>query len=153
MYWKYLLSFYWWDLLLLLCFLLNQENLYLIHHNLNLFCDVCNTINEHNSRQTHYLSLITNYFDVWLNESKSYFITSSASSLMMISMLSLFECTTCSSSLSMEEIKLFVIVNWIFYVSDFLRLFMMLFEHELTLLRYSSSDSVLFLSPLLLYSI
>ena len=37
-----------------------------------------------------------------LSESKSSFITSSASSLIMISMLSLFECITCSSSLSME---------------------------------------------------
>ena len=38
-------------------------------------------------------------------------------------MLLLFECITCTSSLSMEEIKLFAIVNWIFCVSDFLKLF------------------------------
>ena len=71
----------------------------------------------------------------------------------MISMLSLFECITCSSLLSKEEIKLFAIVNSIFYVSDFLRLFMMSFKYRLILLRYSSTDSVLFLSQLLLYSI
>ena len=43
----------------------------------------------------------------FLSESKISFITSSASSLIMISMLSLFECITHSSSLSTEEIKLF----------------------------------------------
>ena len=30
------------------CFLSNQENLYVIHHNLDLFYDIYNTINEHN---------------------------------------------------------------------------------------------------------
>ena len=37
----------------------------------------------------------------------------------MISMLSLFERIIHSSSLSMEEKKVFVIVNSIFHVSDF----------------------------------
>ena len=67
-------------------------------------------------------------------------------------MLSLFERITPSSSLSMEEIKLFAIVNWIFHLPDFLRLFMMSFEYGLILLRYSSTDGILFLSPLLSYS-
>ena len=71
----------------------------------------------------------------------------------MIFMLLLFECITHSSPLSIEEIKLFAIVNWIFQVSDFLRLFMMCFKYGLTLLRDSSTDSVLFESPLLSYSI
>ena len=44
---------------------------------------------------------------------------SSALSLIVISMLSPFECITHSSSLSLEEIKLIAIVNWIFYLSDF----------------------------------
>ena len=48
---------------------------------------------------------------------------------------------------------LFAIVNLNFYVSDFLRLFMMSFKYGLILLRYSSADSVLFPSPLLSYSI
>ena len=55
----------------------------------------------------------------------------------MISMLSLFECITRSSILSMEEIQLFAAVDLIFHVTDFLRLFMMSFKHELILLRYS----------------
>ena len=67
-------------------------------------------------------------------------------------MLLLSECITCSSSLSMEETKLFAIVNWIFPVSNFLRLFMMSFKYGLISLRYSSTDSVLFPSLLLLYS-
>ena len=60
----------------------------------------------------------------------------------MISMLSLFEFITRSSSLSMEEIKLFAIVNLIFHVSNFLRLFMKYFKYGLILLRHSSTDSV-----------
>ena len=49
--------------------------------------------------------------DIFLSESKKSFITSSASSLIMISVLPLFECITHSSSLSMEEMKLFAIAN------------------------------------------
>ena len=83
----------------------------MIQHDSDLFYDIYNTITEHNQRQTHYLSLIPNYFDIFLSESKSCFITSSASLLILISILSLFECITRSSSVSMEEIKLFAIVN------------------------------------------
>ena len=67
-------------------------------------------------------------------------------------MLSLLQCITCSSLLSVEEIKLFAIVNWIFHVSDFLELFMISFKYGLILSKYSSTGSVLFLSPLLSYS-
>ena len=92
-YWKHSLSFYWWNLLVFFfCFSSNQENLYKIHLNLDLFYDIYNTITEHNRRQSHYLSLIPNYFDIYLLvNQKSSFITASASSLIMISMLSLFE--------------------------------------------------------------
>ena len=70
----------------------------------------------------------------------------------MISMVSLFECITRSSSLSKEEIKLFAIVNRIFHLSDFLRLVIMSFKYGLILLRYSLTDNVLFSSLLLSYS-
>ena len=80
---------------------------------------------------------------------KNYFITSPALSLVMISVFSFFECITHSSSLSMEEIKLLANVNWILNVSDYLRLFIMSFKYGLVFLRYSSTDSVLFLSLLL----
>ena len=53
----------------------------------------------------------TLFYILFLSESKSSFINSSASLLIMISMLSLFESITRSSPLSMEEIKLFPIVN------------------------------------------
>ena len=53
----------------------------------------------------------TLFYILFLSESKSPFINSSASLLIMISMLSLFESITRSSPLSMEEIKLFPIVN------------------------------------------
>ena len=96
---------YWQDLLLLFYFLVSQENLHMIHLDLNLFYDIYN--------------------------------------------VSLFECIICSSSISTEEIELSAVVNWIFQVLDLLRLFIMMF----ILLRYSSTDIVLFLSPLLSYSI
>ena len=41
--------------------------------------------------------------------------------------------------------------DWIFHVSDYLKSFMIYFDYDLILLRYSSSGSVLFVSPLLLY--
>ena len=59
----------------------------------------------------------------------------------------------CSSSLSIEETKLFAVVNWIFHMSDFLRLFMVSFKYGLISLRYSSTDNILFLSLLILYSL
>ena len=51
-----------------------------------------------------------------------------------------------------REIKLIVIVNWIFHVPEFLRSFMMSFKYDLIFSRYSATNSVLFLSLLLLYS-
>ena len=72
----------------------------------------------------------------------------------MTFMLSLFECITRSSSLpSSEEEKLGIIVNWIFHVTACLRSFIMSLKYGLILSRYPSTDSILFLSPLLLYSI
>ena len=70
----------------------------------------------------------------WL---KNFSVTSSALSLIMVSLLTL------------QEIKLIAISNWILNVSDFLRLFMIFFKYGLILLRYSLTDSVLFLALLL----
>ena len=65
--------------MLFFCFLSNQENLHIMHHDSDLFYDTYNIINEHNQSQTHYLSSILNYFDTYfLSESKSLSITSSA---------------------------------------------------------------------------
>ena len=57
--------FYWWDLLLLFPFLSNQENIYMIHHDSDLFYDIYSTINKHNQRQTHYLSLILKLMSIF----------------------------------------------------------------------------------------
>ena len=54
--WKHILWFLLMGFIVAFCFLFNQENLYMIHQDSNLFYDICNTINEHNRRQTHYLS-------------------------------------------------------------------------------------------------
>ena len=79
----------------------------MIRYTWDLFYDVFNiTVQE----KLTFLYLI-------LSEPKSYFKISSASSLIMISMISLSECITCSSSISVEEIKLLANVNWIFHVS------------------------------------
>ena len=40
--------------------------------------------------------------------------------------------------MSLEDIKLIAIINFIFHASDFLRLFMMTFTHGLLLSRYSN---------------
>ena len=56
--------FYRWDLLLLFCFLSNQHNRYMVL-DLDLFYEICNTITEHNRRQSHYSSLIPIYFDIY----------------------------------------------------------------------------------------
>ena len=46
-------------------FLSNQEKLYMIHHNSDLPYDIYSTTNEHNRRQTHYLSSTLNNFDIY----------------------------------------------------------------------------------------
>ena len=65
----------------------------------------------------------------------------------------IFWIITRSSSLSLKERKLIAIINWIFHASDFLRFFMISFNYGLILLRYLSTNNVLFLQPLLSYSI
>ena len=71
-FWKNLLSF---DLLLLFCFLLSHESLYIFHHDWDLFYDIYNIITKHSWRQTHYFSAILSCFDIF---SRSSFIISSA---------------------------------------------------------------------------
>ena len=68
-------------------------------------------------------------------------------------MLSILECNTCSSCLSLEDIKWIAIVKWIFRVWYFLlRSFMIYFKYGLILFNwfnwFHSIDSVLFLSPI-----
>ena len=71
----------------------------------------------------------------------------------MVSILSPFECTTGILTMSLEEIKLSVIVMWIFYESDFSRLFMMFFRYNLISSMHSLIGRVLFLLLLLSCSI
>ena len=54
-------------------FISNRQNRYMIHRNLDLFYEICNTITEHNGRQTHYLSLIPNYYDIYFQVSQKVF--------------------------------------------------------------------------------
>ena len=121
----------------------------MILQNLDLFYDIYDTING----QTHYLSSILYYFNIYFQVNQKNFLQLYffiASSVIMISMLSLFEeWITYSVSLSMEKIKLSAIVKWISHVSGFLRLVMMSFKYGLTLIRYSSTDNDLFLSQLI----
>ena len=67
--------------------------------------------------------------------------------------LSLLGYITHSSSTSFQEMKLIAIFNWIFHVSEFLRSFIIFLKKGLILVPYSSSNKLLFLWPLLSYSI
>ena len=107
--------FYWYNILLLFCFLSNQENLNMIHH---IFC-----------------SHLKNYF---ITSSGWLFIMSSILTLFEYITHSLLLS-------SLQEIKLLFIGNWIFQVLDFLRSSMISFKYGLVLLRYSSTDSVFLL--------
>ena len=143
--------FYWWDLLLLF-FSSNQENLYMIHYDSHLFFHIYNTINEHSQNKTtlHRFQIILICVFESFRKLFYHFICSITDHDFYVTT---FECITHSSSLSVEEIKVIAITNWIFYVSDFLRLFIVPFKYGLISLRYSSTDGPLFLSLLLSYSI
>ena len=79
--------FYWWDLLVLFCFLFNQENLLMIYYDWDLFSDIYGTITEHNQRQTPLPFIDFKLFwSTFFSESKTCFISSSVSSLIMIAM-------------------------------------------------------------------
>ena len=65
-YWKCLLSFLLIGLVSVFLFIRkSMYNLYIIHHDSDLFYDIYNIINEHNQRQTHHLSSVRNYFDIY----------------------------------------------------------------------------------------
>ena len=86
------------------------------------------------------------------SDSKSSLITSFALSFGINFIFSLFECITRSSSISLEEIKLIAIVNWIFLVSNFWRLIIISLKWGLILSKYSFTARFLFLLSLLSYS-
>ena len=84
----------------------------MIQHDSDLLQDIYDTINDYDKRQNSVHFIDSKLFCyLFLSESKISFITSYSSSLIMISMLSPFKCITRSSSLSIEKIKLFAIVN------------------------------------------
>ena len=127
-------------------FLFSQDNLYMIHLNSDLFYDICNTINEHNHRQTfittfHLFQIILISIFEWF---KKFFYN--------------FICCITYHDLYVITLRmpyrLFILIfrRNKFNCYYFLTLFMS-FKYSLTLLRHSSTDSVLFLPSLLSYSI
>ena len=101
----------------------------------DLFYEICNTRNEHNGRQTHYL-LIDFSNQIWYQETselKSFLVTSSALPLIMISLLSLF-----NHFIVFRRNKINCCFFFIFHLSDVVRLFMISFKYGLILLRYFS---------------
>ena len=48
-----------------LCFLSNQEILYMTHHDWHLSYGIYDTITKQNQGQNHYLSLVPNYFEIY----------------------------------------------------------------------------------------
>ena len=97
----------------------------------------------------HQFQIILTSIFQWIKKLFYYFIFFAINHDFYFVILLFFECITRSSSLSMEETKLFAIANSIFHVSDFLRRFIMSFKYGVILFRYSSTDKLLFLSPLL----
>ena len=108
---------YFLGLLLLFYFLAFQENLYLIHHDLNLFYKVCNTVNQHYQKLVNFLSLflLILFWCLCKRELKSLSIVSSVSLPIKVYKLPLLLCIIPVWSEYLEEIKLIVIVNWIFH--------------------------------------
>ena len=122
----------------------------MIHHNLDLSYDIWT---QSKIKSLPFIDVSNPIWYLERSDLKSSTIISSALNLIMISMLSLLECITHSSSVSLEDKNITYIVNWIFHVSNFLRSFMISFKYGLILLTYSLIDSFLFISPLLSYSI
>lgn len=73
--------------------------------------------------------------------------------LIIISVLSLSEWITRSSSTYLEEIQLTVIANWIFLVWFYLRLFMVSFKFGLISSMYSLIDSLILIVITFMYNI
>ena len=46
----------------------------MIHHDLDLFYEIYITVNEHNRRQTHHLSSVPNYFDIYFKVNQKDFL-------------------------------------------------------------------------------
>ena len=113
------------------CFLSNQENLYLIHRNSDLFYGIYNTVNEHNQRWNHYLLS----FICFIIAHDFYFITLWWHYTLFINIL--------------RRNKVNCYYNLIFHISDFPKLFMMTFKYGLMKSRYSLIDRLLFLSLVL----
>ena len=132
-YWKHLLSILLIVFFFFFCPLSNQENLYMIHHNFILFYDICNTINEHNQRETHYLPSIPNYFESFKKFLYNYICFTINHDFYFITFLNAVH----TSSLPLEETKLIAVVNSIFLMSDFLGLFLMSFKYSLILLIFN----------------
>ena len=118
---------------MIFCFLNNRGSLDMIHLDSYLFYDICNTVNEHIYCVFNVFNLVSH---LERRDWKIFSIILSHLLLIMISMWSLFQCMTSSLSLSLEEIKLIPIVNWIFLVSVFFKLFMMYFKYGLISSRY-----------------
>ena len=80
-YWKHFLSFLLKGFIVFL--LSSQENLYMIHHDSDLFYNIYNTTNEHNWTQTTFDWFQISFFYLFLSYLEIYFITLSASSLII----------------------------------------------------------------------
>ena len=122
----------------------------MIHCVWNLFYGN-NATNKHNQnmKSLPFIESSNPILCLQTNDWKSSYITSSSLSVIIISTLSLFECITPSSSLSLKDTRLIAILLWVFHVSTFLRSLMIFSKYGLILIRYSPIDKVLFL-PLLL---
>ena len=124
----------------------------MIHHDLNLFYNVCNTVNQHYQKLVNFLSLflLILFWYLCKRELKSLSIVSSISLPIKVYKLPLVLCIIRVWSEYLEEIKLIVIVNWIFHSPWVLKSSIKSFKYGLISAKYSLIDRVMFL-PLLHY--
>ena len=130
---KNIYHLYFSDILLLFSFLSSLENQYMNHHVWHLL------YNSWTESKIKPLPLTDVSKPTWYLERSDL-----KSSLTIVFAL---------SSTFLEEMKLILIVNWIFHVSYFWRLIIIFLKLGLILSKYSFTDRFLFLSLLLSYSI
>ena len=121
------------DLLLLFCFLSNLENLYLIKHDYDVFYDTYNAIDEPDERQFQYLLSIPNYFGIYFWMICKDFYNFNCFIINHVFLVITFWMHYTLFIFISRKVKLITIVNRIFHVSDFLRLFMISLKYGLIL--------------------
>ena len=109
-------NIYWHFIVVLLCLSI-WDNLYMIHHNSDFFYDICSKIKKKTIKDK-----VATFH--WLFNNFICFVISHGFYVLLLFLfwfwfLSLSQCINHSSSVSLEEAKIIIIVNSVFHVSKF----------------------------------